>query len=130
MLKVDDLTLKYNGLRKIALSNWLPTKHVPTVSRDFATLLYDIGTGAPVHLGQLFFDIIVNHRCKQNKNQKLSFPSLIFRLLKSQKPLQERNEYLAAILQPYIFKFKGEDTKNEGKQEFGVATEQHPVATE
>ena len=62
VLKFIDVTLKYNGLHKIALSNWLPTKHVTTVSRDFATLLFDIGTGASVQLGQIFFDLIVSHR--------------------------------------------------------------------
>ena len=72
-LKVSDLTLKYNDLHKIALSNRLPIKHVTTVSKDFATVLYDISTGAPVHLGQLFFNLIVSHRCGQNKNQKLPF---------------------------------------------------------
>ena len=98
VLKVADLTLKYNGLHKIALSNWLPTKHVTTIYRHLAIMLYDIGIGAPVHLGQLFFDLIVSHRCGQNKNQKLLFPSLIFGLLDSQKPLQEPNEYLSATL--------------------------------
>ena len=48
VLRVADLTLKYNGLHKIALR-----KHVTTLSRDFATLLFDIGTNAPVHLGKL-----------------------------------------------------------------------------
>ena len=57
-LRVADLTLKYNDLHKIAPSNWLPTKYVTILSRDFATLLYDIGTGAPMHLGQIFFDLI------------------------------------------------------------------------
>ena len=55
VLRVADLTLKYIGLHKIALSKWLPTKHVTTPSRDFVTLLFDIGTGAFVHLGQVFF---------------------------------------------------------------------------
>ena len=32
VLRVVDLTLKYNGLHKIALSNWFPTKHVTTLS--------------------------------------------------------------------------------------------------
>ena len=32
VLRVVDLTLKYNGLHKIALSNWYPTKHVTTLS--------------------------------------------------------------------------------------------------
>ena len=56
VLRVANLTLKYNGLHKIALSNWLPTKHVTILSQDFATLLNDIGTSAPLHLGQILFD--------------------------------------------------------------------------
>ena len=55
ILKVADLTLKYNGFHKIALSNWLPTKYVIIMYRDFDTLLYDIGSGAPVLLGQIVF---------------------------------------------------------------------------
>ena len=77
VLRVADLTLKYNGLHKIALSNWLPTKHVTTLSQDFATLLYDISIGAPVHFGQIFFDLIVSHRCGMNMGQKLPFLALI-----------------------------------------------------
>ena len=87
VLKVVDLTLKYNNLHKIFLSNWFPTKHVTTLSRDFVILLYDIGTGTPVHLGQLFFDLIVSHRCVMNMSHKLPFLTLIFGLLEGQKPL-------------------------------------------
>ena len=50
--------------------------------------------------------MIISHRCGKNINQKLSFPSLIFGLLESQKPLQEPNEYLSALLQPYVLRFK------------------------
>ena len=94
MLRVTDLTLKYNSLHKIAHSIWYPTKHVTKLSCDFATLLFDIGTNAPVHLGQIIFDLIVLHRNGANMSQKLPFPSLIFGLLESQKPLQEPNELL------------------------------------
>ena len=59
VLKVVDLTLKYNCLYKIALKNWLPTKHVTSVSRNFATVLFGIGTRAIVNLGQSFFDAIM-----------------------------------------------------------------------
>ena len=128
-MKVVDLTLKYNGLHKIALSNWPPTKHVTIVSRDFVTLLFGIGTGAPMHLGQIFFNLIVNHRCGYNKNQKLSFPSLIFGLLESQNPLQEPNKYISAMLQPNVFRFKGKDAGTEGEQDTIVATEKPYVAT-
>ena len=62
VLRVVDLTIKYNGLQKIALSNWYPTKHVATLSCDFATFLFNIRTNAPMHLGQIIFDLIVLHR--------------------------------------------------------------------
>ena len=87
VLRVADLTLKYNGLHKIALSNWFPTKHVTTLSRDFASLLYDIVIDALVHLGQIVFDLIVSHMCGMNMSQKFPFSILIFGLLEGQKPL-------------------------------------------
>ena len=101
-----DLTLKYNGLHKIALSNWYPIKHVITLSYEFSTLLFDIGTGAPVHLGKIFFDLIVSHWCKNNMSYKLPFPVLIFGLFEIQKPLQEPSEFLSALVQLYVFRIK------------------------
>ena len=130
VLRIAELTLKYNGLHKIALGNCLPTKHVTTLSRDFAMLLFDIGTGAPVHLGQIFFDLIISHRCGQNMNQNLPFPSLIFGLLESQKPFQEPTEFLSTLVQPYMFRFKEKATMIEGEQDSTVATEKPSVATE
>ena len=70
VLRLANLTLKYNGIHKIARSNWYHTRHVTTLSCDFATLLFDIGTGAPVHLGQIIFDLIVLHHCGANISQK------------------------------------------------------------
>ena len=107
---VVDLTLKYNGLQKIALSNWFPTKQVTTLSHDFAILLYDIGIGAPVHTytwAKYFFDLIMSH--------KLPLPALIFELLEGQKPLQEPNEFLSTPIQPYVLRLKdkGVITKSE-----------------
>ena len=122
VLRVADLTLKYNGLHKIAFSNWYPSKHVTTLSRDFATLLFDIGTGAPMHLGQIIFDFIILHRCGANMSHKLPFPSLIFGLLESQKPLQKPNEFLSAHVQPYILRLKEKSVGVVGKPSGGVAT--------
>ena len=115
VLSVANHTLKYNVLPKIALSNWLPTKHVTTLSRDFSTILYDIGTGAPMHLGQIFYDLIVSHQCGMNMSQKLPFPDLIFGLLESQKPLQKPNKFLSAFMQPYVFRMKEKGVVIEGE---------------
>ena len=81
ILRVADLTLKYSGIHKIFRSNWYPTKHVNTLFRDFATILFDIGTGAPMHLGQIIFDLIILQRCGNNISHKLPFPALIFQTL-------------------------------------------------
>ena len=78
VLRVANLTLKYIGLHKIVLSNWYPTKHVTTLSCDFTTLLFDIGTGTPMHLCRVIFYLIIFHRCGNNISQKLPFPALIF----------------------------------------------------
>ena len=63
-------------------------------------------------------------------NQKLSFPSLIFGLIESPKPLQEPNELLLAFVQPYIFRFKEKDIVTEREQDFVVTTEKPSVAIE
>ena len=76
--RVADLTLKYNGLHKIALSSWYPTKHVTTLYRDLATLLFDIGINASVHLGQIIFDLKFLHRNGANMSQKIVIPFLDF----------------------------------------------------
>ena len=98
VLRVADLTLKYNGLHKIALSNWYPIKHATTLSYDFATLLFDIDTNEPVHLGEIVFKLIVNHICVNNMSHKLPFLALIFGLFDGQNPLQEPNEFLSALV--------------------------------
>ena len=98
VLRVADLTLKYNGLHKIALSNWYPIKHATTLSYDFATLLFDIGTNEPVHLGEIVFKLIVNHICANNMSHKLPFLGLIFGLFDGQNPLQEPSEFLSALV--------------------------------
>ena len=118
VLRVADLTLKYKGLNKIALSNWYPTKHVTTLSHDIATLLFDIGTNAPVHPGHIIF-----YRSGANISQKLPLPSLIFGLLESQKSLQEPNEFLSAPVMSYVFRLKEKSVGVEGKPSGGVATE-------
>ena len=50
ILRVANLTLKYNGLHKIALRT-SRLLNIFTFSRDFATLFIDIGIVSSVHLG-------------------------------------------------------------------------------
>ena len=53
----------------------------------------------------------------------MSFPSLIFGLLESQKPLQKPNEFLSAPILPYVFRLKEKSAGVEGELSGGVATE-------
>ena len=62
-------------------------------------------------------------------SQKLPFPSLIFELLEGQKPLKEPNEFLSALVQPYVFRMKEKSVGVEGEKIGGVATDP-PVARE
>ena len=93
------------------------------MSCNFTILLFDIGTGALVQLGQIIFDLIVLHKCEANISHKLPFSSLIFGLLESQKSLQEPNEFLPAPVQPYIFRLKEKSVGVEEEPSGGIATE-------
>ena len=59
----------------------------------------------------------------------MSFPSLIFGLLESQKFLQEPNEFLSAHVLRYVFRLKEKSVGVEGEPSSGVAQEPS-VATE
>ena len=81
-----------------------------------------------MHLGQIFFGLIMSHWCGNNISQKLPFPALIFGLIEGQKPLQEPNKFLSTPIQPYAFRVKEKGVIFKGEQDAGVATEQPSVA--
>ena len=76
--RASEITLKYSGLHKIAINNWSSTTHYITLSRNMATLVFNIGSSVQVNLGKLIFSIIVDFKSGRKKNQKLSFGLLIF----------------------------------------------------
>ena len=84
VLKVFDLTLKYVGLHKVAMTNWWPTTHFPTVFEDFSCFLYDVGTGVKVNLCQIMFEFITDHKNGKKPGQRFPFPSLIYGALSTQ----------------------------------------------
>ena len=49
-LRETEITLKYFGLHKIAMNNWSPTTHYTTLSKDMATLVFDIESRMQVNL--------------------------------------------------------------------------------
>ena len=77
-LKASEITLKYFGLHKISMCNWNPTTHYTTLSKDMATIVFDIGSHVQVNLRQFIFSHIVDFKSGRKKTQKLPFPSLIF----------------------------------------------------
>ena len=71
-LKVSDLTLKYVGLHKVAMTNWWSTSHCSSILEDFACFLFDIGTWVKVNLGQIMFEVIAGHGNGRKKRAKTS----------------------------------------------------------
>ena len=62
-------------------------------------------------------------------SHKQPFSALIVGLLEGQKPLQEHNEFLSVVVQPYVFRVKENGVISEGEQSAGVAMDPS-VATE
>ena len=86
-LKVSELTLKYASLHKVAMTNWWPTSHYPTILEDFACFLFYIITWVKVNLGQILFEFISGHGNRRKQRQKLPFLFLINGVLATQKEL-------------------------------------------
>ncbi|PON83206.1 hypothetical protein TorRG33x02_210400 [Trema orientale] len=141
-LKSTDLTYKYSGLHKMAIHNWWPTAHLPTVARNFACFLFDIGTRIEVNLLQIIFQAIFYLRCGRKKTQRLIFPILIFMILQKQHPLQLPTEFLSPRPQSVNYRLKKKEViepiapllpsksvkkKTAGKK--SIATTSTPVAT-
>ena len=71
--KISDLTLKFVGLHKVAMTNWWPTSHYLTISQDFACFLFDVGTWVKVNLGQIMFEFIASRGIEGNKGKNFHF---------------------------------------------------------
>ena len=79
------LTLKYVILLKIAVANWMPRLHITTISKDFAVLLYAIGTNVPFDMANVVFQVIVSYAEFESTLGGLPFSSLIHEILSVQK---------------------------------------------
>ena len=90
-------------------------------------MLFDIGTGVEVDLGQNIFDCIAAHLNGKRRNQKLPFPTLIYGILLSQKELREGNEYLIPLMKTVSYKMK-EKVKSQGEGDDEVVPEPTIVA--
>ena len=65
--------------------NWLSTTHRTTITKKFATLLFQIGMKRKLKLGKLVFEHIQGHVENVTYRKALGYPFLIFRILIEQK---------------------------------------------
>ncbi|XP_019177737.1 PREDICTED: uncharacterized protein LOC109172943 [Ipomoea nil] len=85
-IKAASLTSKYAILQKIALLNWMPSLHETTVKWSLAELLYKIGKGIKVNIGDIMYSQITNLAEAESSESKASliFPNLIYSILSKQ----------------------------------------------
>ncbi|XP_019158016.1 PREDICTED: uncharacterized protein LOC109154744 [Ipomoea nil] len=83
-IKAASLTSKYAILQKIALVNWMPSLHETTVKWSLAELLYKIGKGIKVNIGDIMYSQITNLTESSESKASLSFPNLIYSILSKQ----------------------------------------------
>ncbi|MEQ5154411.1 hypothetical protein ABN254_21580, partial [Providencia rettgeri] len=99
-LPAKSLTTKYAVLHKIAMTNWLPNEHRGSLNFNMASLIYRIGRGIPVDLGDIIFKHIASFRKPESKEKKvkLPFPCTIYAVLRTQGFKPEPNEPMEAPL--------------------------------
>ena len=86
-------------MNKIVVTNWLPTKHTATVTKELCILLYAVGIGMKFDMGKHIFETISQY-AENKKKTKLPFPSLIYELLMSQKEIKQPLDALHGISKP------------------------------
>ncbi|XP_031112033.1 uncharacterized protein LOC116016004 [Ipomoea triloba] len=98
MLPAKSLTTKYAILHKIAMTNWMPSKHRGGLNMQMANLIYRIGKGIPVDLSDLIFKHVATFRKPATKESKvkLPFPCTIYGILHTQGFRPEANEHMDA----------------------------------
>ncbi|XP_031101745.1 uncharacterized protein LOC116005639 [Ipomoea triloba] len=75
MLPAKSLTTKYAILHKIAMTNWLPSEHRGALNLQMENLIYKIGKGIPINLGNLIFKQVVSFRDPATKENKTFRPN-------------------------------------------------------
>nr|GMC89225.1 uncharacterized protein LOC109169177 [Ipomoea batatas] len=75
------LTPTYALLHKVALHNWMPTKHKSYFKASLAVFLHKITNGVKINLGKLLFDQVLNARDGKQRRKELILPNMVFNLL-------------------------------------------------
>ncbi|PNX83387.1 envelope-like protein, partial [Trifolium pratense] len=80
------LTQKYAILNRIASVNWVPTTHASDIATSLGKLIYMIGTGTKINVGQYIFNQVVQHAKTSVTKQPIAFPTLLCDIIFSQHP--------------------------------------------
>lgn len=80
------LSVKYVILHKIGISNWHSTSHLSTISTTLANLLYLVGTGSQVDIGDLAYHHVLRHEDTFRKNIPICFSKMLCAFLLYQHP--------------------------------------------
>ncbi|XP_031116507.1 uncharacterized protein LOC116020165 [Ipomoea triloba] len=98
MLPAKSLTTKYAIMHKLAMTNWMPNEHRGGLNLLMATLIYKIGKGIPVDLGNIIFKHVASFRKPESKESKvkLPFPCTIYGVLRTQGFKPKPNEPMEA----------------------------------
>ena len=91
------LSVKYSAFHKIALTNWLPSLHKTSVTKDMACLLYMIGIGEKFDMGKMLFEVIVYNEEQETTYGILPLPSLIYEVLMLQKNILGEDEMMEVL---------------------------------
>lgn len=80
------------------MTNWMPSEHRGALNLQMANLIYRIGKGIPVDLGDLIFKQVITFRKPATKESKvkLPYPCTIYGVLRTHGFRPEANELMEA----------------------------------
>lgn len=86
LLPTTNLSVKYAILNIIGISNWSPNNHSSCITTSLSKLIYQIGTMDAFDIGEYVFEKVLKKIESYAVKLTISFPTLIFGILVSQRP--------------------------------------------
>lgn len=84
-LPTSNLSVKYVILNMIGVENWAPTNHNSDITTSLPKLIYKIGTRVSFDFGTYVFEQVLKQNESYAIKLPISFPTLIFGILISQR---------------------------------------------
>lgn len=75
-----ELTWKYAVLHKMAISNKMFSKNTTILNKDQMIMIYRIGKGLPINLGQFVFNVVI--KASSEIDTPMLYPNMVFQVLK------------------------------------------------